>query len=177
MYRGYIILIVGFFLLFIGLSINLMYVDNPTFAHGPFADEKTVLSSTVIEPRSTIETNLKVTGTQTFWKNLAYIVIHFSPSNVMVQGTLKDPNGIRVMSNESDKPFVASFRPTNPGNYTLLLSNLGNVSVTADITFGRNPLLNVISGYSMEIGIILVIAAAVMILRKKLRTNKQNVPR
>jgi hypothetical protein len=177
MYRGYIILIVGFFLLFIGLSINLMYVDNPTFAHGPFADEKTVLSSTVIEPRSTIETNLKVTGTQTFWKNLAYIVIHYSPSNVMVQGTLKDPNGIRVMSNESDRPFVASFRPTNPGNYTLLLSNLGNVSVTADITFGRNPLLNVISGYSMEIGIILVIAAAVMILRKKLRTNKQNVPR
>ena len=177
MYRGYIILIVGFFLLFIGLSINLMYVDNPTFAHGPFADEKTVLSSTVIEPRSTIETNLKVTGTQAFWKNLAYIVIHFSPSNVMVQGTLKDPNGIRVMSNESDRPFVASFRPTNPGNYTLLLSNLGNVSVTADITFGRNPLLNVISGYSMEIGIILVIAAAVMILRKKLRTNKQNVPR
>ena len=177
MYRGYIILIVGFILLFIGLSINLMYVDNPTFAHGPFADEKTVLSSTVIEPRSTIETNLKVTGTQTFWKNLAYIVIHFSPSNVMVQGTLKDPNGVRVMSNESDRPFVASFRPTNPGNYTLLLSNLGNVSVTADITFGRNPLLNVIAGYSMEIGIILVIAAAIMILRKKLRTNKQNVPR
>ena len=106
MYRGYIILIVGFFLLFIGLSINLMYVDNPTFAHGPFADEKTVLSGPVIEPRSTIETNLKVTGTQTFWKNLAYIVIHFSPSNVMVQGTLKDPNGIRVMSNESDRPFV-----------------------------------------------------------------------
>ena len=46
MYRGYIILIVGFFLLFIGLSINLMYVDNPTFAHGPFADEKTVLIGT-----------------------------------------------------------------------------------------------------------------------------------
>lgn len=177
MYRGYIILIVGFFLLFIGLSINLVYVDNPTSAHVPFADEKTVLSSTVIEPLSTIETNLKVTGTQAFWKNLAYIVIHFSPSNVMVQGTLKDPNGVRVMSNESDRPFVASFRPNNPGNYTLLLSNLGNVSVTADITFGRNPLLNVIAGYSMEIGIILVIAAAVMILRKKLRTNKQNVPR
>lgn len=177
MYRGYIILIVGFFLLFIGLSINLVYVDNPTSAHVPFADGKTVLSSTVIEPLSTIETNLKVTGTQAFWKNLAYIVIHFSPSNVMVQGTLKDPNGVRVMSNESDRPFVASFRPNNPGNYTLLLSNLGNVSVTADITFGRNPLLNVIAGYSMEIGIILVIAAAVMILRKKLRTNKQNVPR
>lgn len=177
MYRGYIILIVGFFLLFIGLSINLVYVDNPTSAHVPFADEKTVLSSTVIEPRSTIETKLKVTGTQAFWKNLAYIVIHFSPSNVMVQGTLKDPNGVRVMSNESDRPFVASFRPNNPGNYTLLLSNLGNVSVTADITFGRNPLLNVIAGYSMEIGVILVIAAAVMILRKKLRTNKQNVPR
>lgn len=177
MYRGYIILIVGFFLLFIGLSINLVYVDNPTSAHVPFADEKTVLSSTVIEPLSTIETNLKVTGTQAFWKNLAYIVIHFSPSNVMVQGTLKDPNGVRVMSNESNRPFVASFRPNNPGNYTLLLSNLGNVSVTADITFGRNPLLNVIAGYSMEIGIILVIAAAVMIWRKKLRTNKQNVPR
>ncbi len=176
MYRGYIILIVGFFLLFIGLSINLVYVDNPTSAQVPFADEKTVLSSTVIEPRSTIETNLKVTGTQAFWKNLAYIVIHFSPSNVMVQA-LKDPNGVTVMSNESDRPFVASFRPNNPGNYTLLLSNLGNVSVTADITFGRNPLLNVIAGYSMEIGIILVIAAAVMILRKKLRTNKQNVPR
>jgi hypothetical protein len=177
MYRGYIILIVGFFLLFVGLSINLVYVDNPTSAHVPFADEKTVLSSTVIEPRSTIETNLKVTGTQAFWKNLAYIVIHFSPSNVMVQGTLKDPNGGKVMSNESDRPFVASFRPNNPGNYTLLVSNLGNVSVTADITFGRNPLLNVIAGYSMEIGIILVIGAAVMILRKKLRTNKQNVPR
>lgn len=177
MYRGYIILIVGFFLLFIGLSINLVYVDNPTSAHVPFADEKPVLSSTVIEPRSTIEINLKITGTQAFWKNLAYIVIHFSPSNVMVQGTLKDPNGVTVMSNESDRPFVASFRPNNPGNYTLLLSNLGNVSVTADITFGRNPLLNVIAGYSMEIGIILVIAAAVMILRKKLRTNKQNVPR
>ncbi|MGA7008722.1 MAG: hypothetical protein WBP88_00395 [Nitrososphaeraceae archaeon] len=154
-----------------------MYVDNPTSVHVPFADEKTVLSSTVIEPRSTIETNLKVTGTQAFWKNLAYIVIHFSPSNVMVQGTLKDPNGVKVMSNESDRPFVASFRPNNPGNYTLLVSNLGNVSVTANITFGRNPLLNVIAGYSMEIGIILVIGAAVMILRKKLRTNKQNVPR
>ena len=177
MYRGYIILIVGFFLLFVGLSINLVYVDNPTSAHVPFADEKTVLSSTVIEPRSTIETNLKVTGTQAFWKNLAYIVIHFSPSNVMVQGTLKDPNGVKVMSNESDRPFVASFRPNNPGNYILLVSNLGNVSVTADITFGRNPLLNVIAGYSMEIGIILVIGAAVMILRQKLRTNKQNVPR
>ena len=177
MYRGYIILIVGFFLLFTGLSINLMYVDNPTSAHVPFADEKTVLSSTVIEPRSTIETNLKVTGTQAFWKNLAYIVIHFSPSNVMVQGTMKDPNGVTVMSNESDGPFVASFRPNNPGNYTLLVSNLGNVSVTADITFGRNPLLNVIAGYSLEIGIILVMVAAVMILRKKLRTNKQNVPR
>ena len=177
MYRGYIILIVGFFLLFVGLSINLVYVDKPTSVHVPFADEKTVLSSTVIEPRSTIETNLKVTGTQAFWKNLAYIVIHFSPSNVMVQGTLKDPNGVTVMSNASDRPFVASFRPNNPGNYTLLLSNLGNVSVTADITFGRNPLLNVIAGYSMEIGIILVVAAAVMILRKKLRTNKQNVPR
>lgn len=95
----------------------------------------------------------------------------------MVQGTLKDPNGVKVMSNESDRPFVASFRPNNPGNYTLLVSNLGNVSVTADIIFGRNPLLNVIAGYSMEIGIILVIGAAVMILRKKLRTNKQNVPR
>ncbi|MGA9743569.1 MAG: hypothetical protein WBQ16_03030 [Nitrososphaeraceae archaeon] len=152
-------------------------MDNPTSVHVPFADEKTVLSSTVIEPRSTIETNLKVTGTQAFWKNLAYIVIHFSPSNVMVQGTLKDPNGVKVMSNESDRPFVASFRPNNPGNYTLLVSNLGNVSVTANITFGRNPLLNVIAGYSMEIGIILVIGAAVMILRKKLRTNKQNVPR
>ena len=177
MYRGYIILIVGFFLLFVGLSINLVYVDNPTSVHVPFADEKTVLSSTVIEPRSTIETNLKVTGTQAFWKNLAYIVIHFSPSNVMVQGTMKDPNGVTVMSNESDRPFVASFRPNNPGNYTLLVSNLGNVSVTADITFGRNPLLNVIAGYSLEIGIILVMVAAVMILRKKLRTNKQNVPR
>lgn len=177
MYRGYIILIVGFFLLFVGLSINLVYVDNPTSVHVPFADEKNVLSSTVIEPRSTIETNLKVTGTQAFWKNLAYIVIHFSPSNVMVQGTLKDPNGVKVMSNESDRPFVASFRPNNPGNYTLLVSNLGNVSVTANITFGRNPLLNVIAGYSMEIGIILVIGAAVMILRKKLRINKQNVPR
>ena len=95
----------------------------------------------------------------------------------MLQGTLKDPNGVTVMSNQSDRPFVASFRPNNPGNYTLFLSNLGNVSVTADITFGRNPLLNVIAGYSLEIGIILVIAAAVMILRKKLRTNKQNVPR
>ena len=105
------------------------------------------------------------------------MVIHFSPSDVMVQGTLKDPNGVTVMNNESDKPFVASFRPNNPGNYTLFLSNLGNVPVTADITFGRNPLLNVIAGYSMEIGIILVIGAAVMILRKKLRTNKQNVPR
>ena len=177
MYRGYIILIVGFFLLFMGLSINFAYVDKPTSARVPFADEKTVLSSTVLEPRSTIETNLKVTGTQTFWKNLAYLVIHFSPSNVMVQGTLKDPNGVTVMSNRSDRPFVASFRPNNPGNYTLFLSNLGNVSVTADITFGRNPLLNVIAGYSLEIGIILVIAAAVMILRKKLRTNKQNVPR
>jgi hypothetical protein len=154
-----------------------VYVDNPTSVHVPFADEKTVLSSTVIEPRSTIETNLKVTGTQAFWKNLAYIVIHFSPSNVMVQGTLKDPNGVTIMSNGSDRPFVASFRPNNPGNYTLLVSNLGNVSITADITFGRNPLLNVIAGYSMEIGIILVIGAAVMILRKKLRTNKQNVPR
>ena len=177
MYRGYIILIVGFFLLFMGLSINFAYVDKPTSARVPFADEKTVLSSTVLEPRSTIETNLKVTGTQTFWKNLAYLVIHFSPSNVMLQGTLKDPNGVIVMSNQSDRPFVASFRPNNPGNYTLFLSNLGNVSVTADITFGRNPLLNVIAGYSLEIGIILVIAAAVMILRKKLRTNKQNVPR
>jgi len=177
MYRGYIILIVGFFLLFVGLSINLVYVDNPTSAHVPFADEKTVLSSTVIEPRSTIETNLKVTGTQVFWKHLAYMVIHFSPSDVMVQGTLKDPNGVTVMSNASDKPFVASFRPNNPGNYTLLVSNLGNVSVTADITFGRNPLLNVIAGYSIEIGIIVVIGAAVMILRKTLRTNKQNVPR
>lgn len=177
MYRGYIILIVGFFLLFMGLSINFAYVDKPTSARVPFADEKTVLSSTVLEPRSTIETNLKVTGTQTFWKNLAYLVIHFSPSNVMLQGTLKDPNGVTVMSNQSDRPFVASFRPNNPGNYTLFLSNLGNVSVTADITFGRNPLLNVIAGYSLEIGIILVIAAAVMILRKKLRTNKQNVPR
>lgn len=177
MYRGYIILIVGFFLLFMGLSINFAYVDKPTSARVPFADEKTVLSSTVLEPRSTIETNLKVTGTQTYWKNLAYLVIHFSPSNVMMQGTLKDPNGVIVMSNESDRPFVASFRPNNPGNYTLFLSNLGNVSVTADITFGRNPLLNVIAGYSLEIGIILVIAAAVMILRKKLRTNKQNVPR
>ena len=176
MYRGYIILIVGFFLLFMGLSINFAYVDKPTSARVPFADEKTVLSSTVLEPRSTIETNLKVTGTQTFWKNLAYLVIHFSPSNVMLQGTLKDPNGVTVMSNGSDRPFVASFRPNNPGNYTLFLSNLGNVSVTADITFGRNPLLNVIAGYSLEIGIILVIAAAVMILRKKLRTNKQNVP-
>jgi uncharacterized membrane protein len=177
MYRGYIILIVGFFLLFMGLSINFAYVDKPTSARVPFADEKTVLSSTVLEPRSTIETNLKVTGTQTFWKNLAYLVIHFSPSNVMLQGTLKDPNGVTVMSNQSDRPFVASFRPNNPGNYTLFLSNLGNVSVTADITFGRNPLLNVIAGYSLEIGIILVIAAAVMILRKKLRTNKQSVPR
>ena len=177
MYRGYIILIVGFFLLFMGLSINFAYVDKPTSARVPFADEKTVLSSTVLEPSSTIETNLKITGTQTFWKNLAYLVIHFSPSNVMLQGTLKDPNGVTVMSNQSDRPFVASFRPNNPGNYTLFLSNLGNVSVTADITFGRNPLLNVIAGYSLEIGIILVIAAAVMILRKKLRTNKQNVPR
>jgi len=177
MYRGYIIIIVGFFLLFVGLSISLVYVDNPTSAHVPFADEKTVLSSTVLEPHSTIKTNLKITGTQVFWKNLAYIVIHFSPSNVMVQGTLKDPNGVKVMSNESDRPFVASFRPNNPGNYTLLVSNLGNVSVTADITFGRNPLLNVIAGYSLEIGIILVMVAAVMILRKKLRTNKQNVPR
>ena len=177
MYRGYIILLVGFFLLFMGLSINFTYVDKPTSARVPFADEKKILSSAVIEPRSTIETNLKVTGTQAFWKNLAYIVIHFSPSKVMVQGTLKDPNGVKVMSNESDRPFVASFRPNNPGNYTLLVSNLGNVSVTADITFGRNPLLNVIAGYSMEIGIILVIGAAVMILRKKLRTNKQNVPR
>ena len=173
MYRGYIILIVGFFLLFTGLSINLMYVDNPTSAH-VFADEKTVLSDTEIEPRSTIETNLNITGTQVFWKNLAYIVIHFSPSNVMVQETMKDPNGVTVMSNESDRPFVASFRPNNPGNYTLLVSNLGNVSVTADITFGRNPLLNVIAGYSMEIGIILVIGAAVMILRKILRTKKRN---
>ena len=177
MYRGYIILIVGFFLLFMGLSINFTYVDKPTSARVPFADEKIVLSSAVIEPRSTIETNLKVTGTQAFWKNLAYLVIHFSPSNVMVQGTLKDPNGVTVMSNGSDRPFVASFRPNNPGNYTLFLSNLGNVSVTADITFGRNPLLNVIAGYSMEIGIILVIAVVVMILRKKLRTNKHNVPR
>ena len=92
----------------------------------------------------------------------------------MVQGTLKDPNGVTVMNNESDKPFVASFRPNNPGNYTLLLLNLGNVSITADVTFGRNPLLNVIAGYFMEIGIILVIGAAVMILRKILRTKKRN---
>ena len=48
-----------------------MNVDNPTSAHVPFADEKTVLSDTEIEPGSTIETNLKVTGTQVFWKNLA----------------------------------------------------------------------------------------------------------
>ncbi len=95
----------------------------------------------------------------------------------MMQEILKDPSGVVVMRNESNRPFVASFRPNNSGNYTLVLLNLGNLPVTVDITFARNPVLNVVAGYSMEIGAIVLIVAAAMILRRRVRTNKQNVPR
>ncbi len=50
----------------IGLSINFVYVDNPGADRGPFAYEKTVLSNTVIQSQSSIETSLEVTGAQVF---------------------------------------------------------------------------------------------------------------
>ena len=174
--RGYIVLIVGAVLFISGAVISIFWAGSFVTS---FLHQGVILSNVAVAPSSTgsytiqvndishpiaLQTRIESSSTTGQAANLREVV--------------KDSNGKVLSQNDFSKQFFTTFKPTVPGAYTLLISNLGSAPVRIGALFGSASFVNdgnrqvninffsgVIAGIILVIiGIITIIAGIIILI-------------
>ena len=113
-----------------------------------------------------------------------------SNNNNSLREVVRDSNGRILSQNDLSKQFFTTFKPTIPGTYTLVISNLGSNPVRVAALFGSATFVNennqininlftgVIAGLVLiGIGIITLIAGIIIVIldRRKGTRGKESI--
>jgi hypothetical protein len=111
-------------------------------------------------------------------------------NNNSLREVVRDSNGRILSQNDLSKQFFTTFKPTIPGTYTLVISNLGSNPVRVAALFGSATFVNennqininlftgVIAGLVLiGIGIITLIAGIIIVIldRRKGTRGKESI--
>lgn len=176
--RGYIVLIVGSALFISGAIISIFWAS---FFVTSFLHQGVILSNVAVAPSTT--------GTNTILVNdvshpIALQIRIDSSSATIGQAAaanlrevVKDSTGKVLSQDDFSKQFFTTVKPTVPGAYTLLISNLGSAPVRIAALFGSASFVNesnnqfnvnfftgVITGIILVIIGIMTIIAGIVIL-------------
>ena len=163
MQRGYIILIAGAVLLISGIVISILWAG---YFAGTMIRENTILSGVSIRPAGSVNASTQVIDTS---RPVSLAIADFSTNNILRE-TVRNPNGVIMISNEFAKQFFTTFKPDITGKYTVTIYNLGNSPVSIGVLAGNLPFvgannqvnLNSLSG--IIVGVILTIAGIIVVI-------------
>jgi uncharacterized RDD family membrane protein YckC len=180
--RSYIILIIGAILLISGIIISAVWAGS--FAT-KFIHENTLLSGVLIRPADPVNTTFQATDTS----GPVSLAINVernnnnnnnNPSgtgqeqqqipNNTLRETVRNPNGIVMISNEFTKQFFTTFKPDMTGKYTITISNLGNTPVTIGALVGNLPFIGANNQININFlggiiaGIFLIVAGIIVLI-------------
>jgi hypothetical protein len=189
--RGYIILIIGAALLISGVVVSVFWAGS--FASS-FLSQGVILNDLAIPPSGSANNTIQVTDIS----HPIALQIHFeshsgngisvnsqngqantttSNNNNSLREVVRDSNGRILSQNDLSKQFFTTFKPTIPGTYTLVISNLGSNPVRVAALFGSATFVNennqininlftgVIAGLVLiGIGIITLIAGIIIVI-------------
>jgi len=185
--RRYIILIIGAVLLISGIIISAVWAGS--FAT-TFMRENTLLNGVLIRSADLVNTTFQVTNTS----RPVSLAIHAERntdntsgtgegqerqvqqiSNNTLRETVRNPNGLIMISNEFTRQFFTTFKPDITGKYTVTISNLGNTPVSIGALIGNLPFVGannqvninflggIIAGTFLIVSGIIVLIAGVII--------------
>lgn len=202
--RGYIILIIGAALLISGVVVSVFWAGS--FASS-FLRQGVILNDVAIPPSGSANNTIQVTDIS----HPIALQIHFeshsgngisvnsqngqantttSNNNNSLREVVRDSNGRILSQNDLSKQFFTTFKPTIPGTYTLVISNLGSNPVRVAALFGSATFVNennqininlftgVIAGLVLiGIGIITLIAGIIIVIldRRKGTIGKESI--
>lgn len=202
--RGYIILIIGAALLISGVVVSVFWAGS--FASS-FLSQGVILNHLAIPPSGSANNTIQVTDIS----HPIALQIHFeshsgngisvnsqngqantttSNNNNSLREVVRDSNGRILSQNDLSKQFFTTFKPTIPGTYTLVISNLGSNPVRVAALFGSATFVNennqininlftgVIAGLVLiGIGIITLIAGIIIVIldRRKGTRGKESI--
>jgi hypothetical protein len=202
--RGYIILIIGAALLISGVVVSVFWAGS--FASS-FLSQGVILNDLAILPSGSANNTIQVTDIS----HPIALQIHFeshsgngisvnsqngqantttSNNNNSLREVVRDSNGRILSQNDLSKQFFTTFKPTIPGTYTLVISNLGSNPVRVAALFGSATFVNennqininlftgVIAGLVLiGIGIITLIAGIIIVIldRRKGTRGKESI--
>jgi hypothetical protein len=176
--RGYIILIIGGALLISGIVISALWARS--FA-GPFLRENTILNGVSIRPTGLANTTIQVADTsrpvslaihveRNSNNNTSNVGQEGQISNNTLRGTIRNPNGSVVTSNEFTRQFLTTFKPDIAGKYTVTIQNLGNTPVSIGVLAGNLPFVGANNQLNMNFfggiiaSVILAIAGIIVLI-------------
>ncbi|AIC14610.1 hypothetical protein [Nitrososphaera viennensis] len=140
MKRGHIVLVSGAVLLVSGIAISVVW--GVSFA-GSFLRDNTIVAKTTIDAGKSVDARTEVNQLDrpisiaiSIDRSGALLQQTSSSSDIRLKETVTDPNGRVVNSNEFGGTFFTSFKPQEPGVYTVTVSNLGSKPVTVSGVFG-----------------------------------------
>jgi hypothetical protein len=202
--RGYIILIIGAALLISGVVVSVFWAGS--FASS-FLSQGVILNDLAIPPSGSANNTIQVTDIS----HPIALQIHFeshsgngisvnsqngqantttSNNNNSLREVVRDSNGRILSQNDLSKQFFTTFKPTIPGTYTLVISNLSSNPVRVAALFGSATFVNennqininlftgVIAGLVLiGIGIITLIAGIIIVIldRRKGTRGKESI--
>jgi hypothetical protein len=203
--RGYIILIIGAALLISGVVVSVFWAGS--FASS-FLRQGVILNDVAIPPSGSANNTIQVTDIS----HPIALQIHFEShsgngisvnsqngqantttsnnNNNSLREVVRDSNGRILSQNDLSKQFFTTFKPTIPGTYTLVISNLGSNPVRVAALFGSATFVNennqininlftgVIAGLVLiGIGIITLIAGIIIVIldRRKGTRGKESI--
>lgn len=130
-------------------------------------------------PKEIMEIKEKIEISQFF--SGIYVVEILEPPDISVHVEIRDPDGIQIISRESNIPFaIDSFDVKNDGLYIMTVENFSSRDVirVAAVLGGQvysgsvDPMIAVaIPSYIAIIGIIIIISGAVVYYKERLRSG------
>jgi hypothetical protein len=201
--RGYIILIIGAVLLISGIVVSVFWAGS--FASS-FLRQGLILNDVAIPPSGSANNTIQVTdinhpiALQIHFESHSSNGISVSPQNGQANTTTNNNMGLRevvadstgriLSQNDLTKQSFTTFKPTVPGKYTLIISNLGSNPVRVGALFGSATFVNennqinitlftgVIAGLILiGIGVITLIAGIIIVIldRRKGTRDKESI--
>jgi hypothetical protein len=196
--RGYIILIIGTALLISGIVASVYWAGS--FASS-FLRQGVILNDVAIPPSGSANNTIQVTDIS----HPIALQIHFEShssnnglantatttnNNTSLREIVRDSTGKILSQNDLSKQFFTTFKPTFPGTYTLIISNLGSNPIKVGALFGSATFVNennqvninlftgVIAGLILiVIGIITLIVGIIIVIldRRKGTRGKESI--
>jgi flagellar basal body-associated protein FliL len=175
--RGYIILIIGAVLFISGAVISIFWAGSFVTS---FLHQGIILSNVAVAPATTASNTIQVNDIS----HLIALQIRIESISTTtgqaanLREVVKDSTGKVLSQNDFSKQFFTTFKPTIPGAYTLLISNLGSAPVRIAALFGSASFVNennhqfnvnffggIITGIILVIiGIITIIAGIIILI-------------